>query len=98
MKKCTACRNDYELDGFFRDPSTGQAMSRCKSCVINGSASRPSYISSKSTKPEHIQALAAYNAGKKYREIAADMGRPINTIKVWISRAREVKQDYRQDV
>lgn len=82
MKKCTCCKQVKDLTGFFTNPA-GIPLDKCKTCLINGAP-----VHDGDFKEQHADALCRYNAGKKYREIADDMGVGINTVKTWIRRGR----------
>lgn len=81
MKKCGSCKQNKEITEYFTDIK-GMPLKKCKKCLINGTNDNSIFCSN------HSDTLAAYNAGKKYKDIALEKGVSINTIKTWIRRGR----------
>lgn len=82
MKKCAGCKREKPTENYFIDID-GKPMSKCKTCIINGAPTNDRLYHVK-----HADALYHRNMGKKYKDIALEMGVPINTVKTWIRRAR----------
>jgi DNA-directed RNA polymerase specialized sigma24 family protein len=104
MQTCTACEDTLPAEAFFKDLEgnplprcktclinalhPGYKKKRKKAPTLREAASEAARERTDRLCSHQQDVLAAYNSGKKYKDIAAEMGVPLNTVKTWISRAR----------